>query len=97
MDYLTLLGIMIGSLLVGIYIYNTNRNRTSTNLARAAILFLSGTLLIGGVKVIIFAFNPELLVLVKKEGIESAHIFLGGLAICWVSIISASEILKDTC
>jgi hypothetical protein len=95
MDYLTLFSIILGTLLIAIYVYSARQKRASTNLAQAAILFLSSTGFVAGVKVAIFAFNKDLILLVKNEGIESSYVFFGGVAICWVSIISAIGIFQS--
>jgi hypothetical protein len=95
MDYLKLSGVVIGSLFIGIYVYYARRKKASVSLARATVLFLSGNAFIAGVKVMIFAFNTDLLALAQKQGIEPAHLFLGGLAICWVSILSVLETFRQ--
>jgi hypothetical protein len=95
MDYITIAGVVIGSALIAIYGFLGYRKRTPVQLVNAAVLFLSGSGAVAGVKVIIFAFNPELLALVRKEGIDIAHVFLGGLAIFWVSVLSVIDIFRN--
>lgn len=95
MDYLTLAGIIGGGLLIAAHILYSRRRNTSTKLHQGIFLFLSGTGFTAGIKVVLFAFDPVVIALLKQEGIENGNIVLGGIAICWASILSTFEIFKQ--
>ena len=67
LDYLTICGILGGTLLIIIYVLYSSRKKVPVHLANAAILFLTCLTFVAGIKLIIFALNPELLDLLKKE------------------------------
>lgn len=95
MDYLTIVGVSIGSLLILSYVILCYRKGKSPQFIDAALLLLAGSGAIAGVKVIVFAFNTELNNLVKKEGIDIMHVFVGGLAIFRSAILSVFEVFKN--
>ena len=94
MDNLTIAGIVVGSVLIAVYLLYGYRNGVPVDLGKAAIIFIASSGVFAGVKVMIFTFNTELQVLIQTEGIDITHIFLGGLAISWVSILSAIQVFK---
>lgn len=96
MNYLTLFGIFIGVILTSMYMYYKFKRKEEIQLSDIALLLLSSSGAIAGIKVIIFAFNPDLLILVKKEDVDITHVFLGGVTMLWASILSAVEVLKKT-
>lgn len=94
MDYIRLAGIILGSLLIIIYIIAFRNRGIQLQLSQAFTLFLAGNALAAGVKVIIFSFDSEFLILASSEGIDSYHIIAGGIAICWVSILTIFNIVR---
>ena len=96
MDYLTFSGIALGSLLIAIYLVISYRSGMKMQLSDGVIIFLSCSGFTAGVKVALFAFDSGLNALVQTSGIDVTHIFLGGLAICWVSVVSVLQIFRNS-
>jgi len=95
-DYLTMLTVLTGTLLVGVYVFRSHQKATSAALGNAIILFISASGFFGGARIIVFCFNPDLSALAKDSGVDPTLIFLGGLAMCWGSAIPVIGIFKKT-
>jgi hypothetical protein len=94
MDYLGISGIVLGVLSIFVYVGYGIKIGKSVSLAQASILFLSANALVSGVKLCFFSFNTDLAILIKSQGIEASSILLGGIALCWVSILSIVDVYK---
>ena len=94
LDPLTIGGILVGAFLILIYGFYSSTRKVPLSLANAAIIFLTCLTFAAGVKLIVFALNPELINLLKKEDIDVAHIMLGGFAICWACVLAIIQVFK---
>jgi len=68
--------------LVWISLYHA---RARPSLAEAIVVFLTSFVLVAGIKVCVLALNPAILTEVENERV---YVFLGGIAVIWVSIDS---------
>jgi hypothetical protein len=93
-DYLTLLTILTGTLLVAVYVFRVHQEAAPAGLGNAIILFISASGFFGGARVIVFCFNSSLSVLAKDSGVDPALIVLGGLAMAWASTLPIMEIFR---
>jgi hypothetical protein len=99
MDTFTLASIGFGGVVTACYVvFSYIRNKAATNSSAMMLggftLFLSGAALITGVKVMFFTFNNNFVTLAKTEGIDIPSIFFGGLALCWVSVLTIWQVFK---
>jgi len=88
MDIFFLLSIVFGVVLIVIYVYKTLRNphiNKEPDLADGVVLFLSGAGISAGIKVcyIAIALDSNICIAI---GNERTYIFLGGIAVIWVSV-----------
>jgi len=93
-DKLTIAGIVTGVILTLVYTVYVNRQEASIQLGDIIVLFLANSGVFTGANVMVFAFNPDLLDLVRQEGISVNNIFLGGLSLCAASVFSAVKAFK---
>nr|VFJ47416.1 MAG: hypothetical protein BECKFW1821A_GA0114235_101622 [Candidatus Kentron sp. FW] len=93
MDYYLIGGVICGILgivaLLWISIYFA---RSKPSLAEGVVVFITAAGLSAGVKVCVLSLNPEVLTEVENERI---YVFLGGLAVIWVSIDTLWSTLSD--
>jgi len=92
-DPVALAGICIGTVCllfyVGINLYKKNR----LDLKHGVMLFLSTSGISAGIKVCFMALDPTLL---SSLNGERTYIFLGGLAVIWVSFDMIFQIFKES-
>jgi uncharacterized membrane protein (DUF441 family) len=82
-DGFTLAGLGLGIVsILALFVSAALGRRTAPNLAEGAVTFLSGAAICAGIKICLLAANgPNLGV----EQSDRIYVFLGGLAVVWVS------------
>ncbi len=92
-DPYILLGISAGVLCVLAYVLTTVRHQTrKVLLSDGVMLFLATSGIAAGIKVCTIALNRSLLTTLKEE---RTYIFLGGLAVIWVSVDTVIRIFRE--
>jgi len=85
------LGLGIGGILA-LFVAAAVGRRPAPNLAEGAVTFLSGSAICAGIKICLLAANDS------KLGVEQSdriYVFLGGLAVVWVSIDTILTSLRE--
>ena len=86
-----LAGVILGSVLVGLYLFASLRRKNTPNLRDAAVLFLASCGASAGVKLCVMSVSSASLAALNEE---RAYIFLGGLAVVWISSETIIRVFK---
>ena len=86
MDHYLIGGVVFGVIgILALLCISLFKAKSKPSLAEGVVVFLTSAGLVAGIKVCILALNPDVLTEVENERI---YVFLGGLAVIWVSIDS---------
>lgn len=88
-NFFFFIGVFLGVLFILIYIFTIFNIEKIPELADAVILFLSGSAVSAGIKICYIALTAS------HSGEERSHIFIGGVAVIWVSIQTIIGIIKN--
>lgn len=90
-DPFVLAGIVLGVGCTLTYVLFTLRKRGQVNLGDGVHLFIAGAAITVGIKVCVLALSPRIVQLADGE---RTYVFLGGMALVWVSV---ETIIKKFC
>lgn len=87
------LSLIIGAALVGVYIlvYAAKRKTNELTLSEGALVFIHGMGILGGVKIMSLVCENNI---TCGQDVDHVYIFLGGLAVTWVSVAEFRKRLK---
>ncbi|EDN69313.1 membrane protein [Beggiatoa sp. PS] len=88
MSWIHLAAVLLGSFLVSFYVGIELSQRKMPDLGKAVLIFLAASGIVAGIKVIILSFLDTI-----PEG-DKLYVFVGGVAVMWVSITSMGELLQ---
>ena len=87
--YIKFIGLAIGSVFLILYLLKFKRHST---LAKGILSILSGNGIAAGIAVMFLSLDTKVC---RLDQIEQIYIFIGGVAVTWVSISSFDKVLKS--
>ena len=92
-DLYSIVGVALGLMgIISLFVAAWKFNRPKPTLAEGLVTFLTAAALSAGVKVCVLAFDKKALIAGDSERL---YVFLGGLAVIWISADAVWKILTE--
>jgi hypothetical protein len=90
----TIVGLVLGVLLVGIYIITCLYSDKTPNFILAAGVLLATETLVGGFRIVAILFEPAVADVLAAHEISPWYLLLAGLALIWLSILAIIQAFR---